>query len=110
MLRPFLLVGVGGSGGKTLRAVRQGLKSKLQQEGWTEGIPEAWQFLHIDSPLAQDGLEFPAGLLPSQDYLSLVPNGVNYANVYNSITQSVDSKNAAEIGRASCRERVSSPV
>lgn len=97
MLRPFLLVGVGGSGGKTLRAVRQGLKSKLQQEGWTEGIPEAWQFLHIDSPLAQDGLEFPAGLLPSQDYLSLVPNGVNYANVYNSITQSVDSKNSADI-------------
>ena len=97
MLRPFLLVGVGGSGGKTLRAVRQSLKAKLQQEGWSEGIPEAWQFLHIDSPLAQDGLEFPAGLLPTQDYLSLVPNGVNYADVFNSITQTVEPKYVPDI-------------
>ena len=67
MLRPFLLVGVGGSGGKTLRAIRQGLKAKLQQEGWDEGIPEAWQFLHVDSPSSQDGLEFPAPLLPRED-------------------------------------------
>lgn len=99
MLRPFLLVGVGGSGGKTLRAVRQGLKAKLQQEGWTEGIPEAWQFLHIDSPQTQDGLEFPAGLLPMQDYLSIVPNGVNYATVYQSIKGSSDSKFVTDIER-----------
>ena len=99
MLRPFLLVGVGGSGGKTLRAVRQALKAKLQQEDWPEGIPEAWQFIHIDSPLAQDGLEFPAGLLPTEDYLSLVPNGVNYADVFNSITQKVEKKFVNDIKR-----------
>lgn len=97
MLRPFLLVGVGGSGGKTLRAIRQGLKAKLQQEGWHDGFPEAWQFLHVDSPQTQDGLEFPAGLLPREDYLSLVPSGVNYATVYQSIRGRLDSKYVTDI-------------
>ncbi|MEY4424127.1 MAG: hypothetical protein RLZZ258_1230 [Actinomycetota bacterium] len=97
MLRPFLLVGVGGSGGKTLRAIRQGLKAKLQQEGWDEGIPEAWQFLHVDSPQSQDGLEFPAPLLPREDYLSLVPQGVNYATVYQSIKGKADGKFVTDI-------------
>jgi hypothetical protein len=97
MLRPFLLVGVGGSGGKTLRAIRQGLKAKLQQEGWDEGIPEAWQFLHVDSPSSQDGLEFPAPLLPREDYISLVPSGVNYATVYQSIRGKTDGKFVTDI-------------
>lgn len=60
MLRPFLIVGVGGSGGKTVRAIRQALRFRLEQEGWNKGIPQGWQFLHIDSPTAQDGIEFPA--------------------------------------------------
>ena len=81
MLRPFLLVGVGGSGGKTLRAVRQALILKLQQERWDQGWPEAWQFIHVDSPTAQDGLEFPAPLLERENYQSLVPSGVNYASI-----------------------------
>ena len=97
MLRPFLLVGVGGSGGKTLRAIRQGLKAKLMQDGWTEGIPEAWQFLHVDSPIVQDGETFPADFLPSNDYLSLVPQGVNYADVYNSIKRYAGGKYIKDI-------------
>jgi hypothetical protein len=97
MLRPFLLVGVGGSGGKTLRAIRQGLKAKLQQDGWDEGIPEAWQFLHVDSPSSQDGLEFPAPLLPREDYISLVPSGVNYATVYQSIRGKTDGKFVTDV-------------
>lgn len=97
MLRPFLIVGVGGSGGKTLRAVRQSLLLKLQQEGWSEGWPEAWQFLHIDSPLVPDGLEFPAPLLPRQDYLSIVPSGVGYKEVYDSIAKRADAKYKRDI-------------
>lgn len=97
MLRPFLLVGVGGSGGKTLRAVRQGLLAKLKQDGWSGGIPEAWQFLHIDSPQVQDGAEFDAPFLPLEDYISLVPNGVNYGNIYQSIRNFSDSKFTKDI-------------
>jgi hypothetical protein len=97
MLRPFLLVGVGGSGGKTLRAVRDALLLRLQQEHWSDGWPDAWQFIHVDSPTAQDGTEFPASFLPSENYLSLVPSGVNYASIYNSISARAETKYKADI-------------
>ena len=58
MLRPFLIIGVGGSGGKTLRGIKYQLELKLQQVGWKSGIPAAWQFLHFDTPTAQDGVDF----------------------------------------------------
>lgn len=105
MLRPFLLVGVGGSGGKTLRAIRQGLKARLQQEGWDKGLPEAWQFIHVDSPVSQDGLEFPAPLLPNEDYLSIVPRGVNYATVYEAVKGKAEAKFVTDIEKPLPSER-----
>ena len=44
MLQPFILVGVGGSGGKTLRAMRQTLLRRIRQVGWT-GVdgPRRWR-------------------------------------------------------------------
>ncbi len=64
MLRPFLIIGVGGSGGKTLRGIKYQLELKLQQVGWKSGIPAAWQFLHFDTPTAQDGVDFAIPFLP----------------------------------------------
>lgn len=55
MLRPFLLIGVGGSGGKTLRVVRDDLTRRLAQAGWEGDLPQAWQFVHIDVPTHADG-------------------------------------------------------
>lgn len=81
MLQPFILIGVGGSGGKTVRAVRQNLKWKLEQMGRTE-LPKGWQFLHIDSPTSPDGIDFPAPLVPQEDYLSVVPRGLSYRQVH----------------------------
>ena len=100
MFRPFLVVGIGGSGGKTVRAARQALKFKLDQQGWDGGWPEAWQFLHIDSPTTPDGLEFPAPLLPQEDYLSLVPNGVGYKVIHDKVVQGLGTKLTHDVQRS----------
>jgi hypothetical protein len=86
MLKPFLLVGVGGSGGKTLRALREMLAMRLEQEGWTGGWPKAWQMLHIDSPTIQDGASFPYPFLDDECYFSLVSAGGTYQAVFDSIS------------------------
>lgn len=100
MFRPFLVVGIGGSGGKTVRAARQALQFKLDQQGWDGEWPEAWQFLHIDSPTTPDGLEFPAPLLPQEDYLSLVPNGVGYKVIHDKVIQGLGAKLALDVQRS----------
>lgn len=82
MLRPFLLVGVGGSGGKTLRIVRDELTRRLSQAGWTGDLPRGWQFMHIDVPSHADGNEpdLPAQL-PDRDYVGLVGAGLTYRHI-----------------------------
>ncbi len=79
MLSPFLLIGVGGSGGKTLRTARADLERQLNDVGWTESFPDAWQFVHIDVPTKPDGMDpgLP-GALPAGSYQGLVAAGVNY--------------------------------
>src|SRR6478735_6262470 len=94
MLRPFLIIGVGGSGGKTLRGIKYQLELKLQQVGWKSGIPAAWQFLHFDTPTAQDGVDFAVPFLPHQEYRGLVSTGASYHTTYRSI-ESAHSSNAA---------------
>ena len=80
MLSQVMLVGVGGSGGKTLRVLRQTLLRRLRQVGW-EGtdLPDAWQMLWIDSVSTQVADGFPEKLLPPDSYLGLVSPGVNWA-------------------------------
>ena len=82
MLRPFLLIGIGGSGGKTLRIVRHELQRRLDEHGWKGRFPAGWRFLHIDVPSTADGDEpdLPAQL-PQADYAGLVTSGVNYRSI-----------------------------
>ena len=58
MLRPLLIIGVGGSGGKTIRSMKQALERKFTSVRYPHGIPQAWQFLQVDT--TYDGTEFPA--------------------------------------------------
>lgn len=68
----MLLIGLGGSGGKTLRFLKRDLTAWLESRGWTDGVPDGWQFLHIDSPPVPDGLEAGGMPLDRQEYLGLV--------------------------------------
>ncbi|RQP13340.1 MAG: hypothetical protein EAS51_00040 [Microbacteriaceae bacterium] len=85
MLRPFLIVGVGGSGGKTIRGLRHALELRLEQAGWKRGIPAAWQMIHFDTPLKQDGTDYVMPFIPATDYKGLVASGASYDGVHASI-------------------------
>jgi hypothetical protein len=83
MLRRFLFVGLGGSGGKTLRYLRRDLLAWLQSVGWeSDELPAGWQMLHIDSPTQQDGQEIrEVDMLPASSYLGLVAPGLTFGAV-----------------------------
>lgn len=81
MLRKVLIVGVGGSGGKTLWVLRDELERAIRARGWPAGrdFPECWQFLHIDTPkvVSEGSSDFPPPL-PNSQYLGLARPGVEY--------------------------------
>ncbi len=82
-MRPFLLIGLGGSGGKTIRYLKQSLNEWLNEIGWTTGLPQGWQFLHIDTPSTQEAPILPGRpeLLPPIEYMSLHRDGVPFSTV-----------------------------
>ena len=83
MYRSFILVGLGGSGGKTVRFVKRELNKRLIEMGWDEGIPAAWQFLHIDTPTIPDGNELNdlVDQVALDEYLGLVGDGLSFNGV-----------------------------
>jgi hypothetical protein len=83
MLKPLLVIGIGGSGGKTVRAMKQALNRTLESARYTGGIPAAWQFLQIDT--TYDGVDFPAPMLPKDEVHLVVPQGETFTSVLNSI-------------------------
>lgn len=71
----MLIIGLGGSGGKTIRAIKEVLHQNLESSGYGAAFPQAWQFLHIDTMYTQSGEGFPAPLLAPQEFCSVVPPG-----------------------------------
>ena len=54
-MKKVLIVGLGGSGGKTLGFIMDELKVVLKDNGWNKDtLPECWKFVHIDVPAKAD--------------------------------------------------------
>jgi Tubulin like len=53
----LFVVGLGGSGGKTLQFLMDQLSTTLRERGWSqEKLPRCWQFVHVDVPAQPDGI------------------------------------------------------
>lgn len=59
-MRKFLVVGCGGSGGRTVRLLIDQLRADLRSRGISE-LPDAWQFVHVDVPVDPDEGPAPLG-------------------------------------------------
>lgn len=94
MLRKALLVGVGGSGGQTIRHAFRELTSRLEGVGWTGSMPTGWQFLHIDVPEQPDGFghDDAVALNDRLSYVGLASAPLEYGAYESSLT-----RNAAAI-------------
>ena len=89
-LQPAILVGVGGSGGKSLRTLRQTLLRRLRAVGWDKHeLPAAWQMIAIDTITDNSADGYPEELLPSANYLGLVPKDVAYGQIRDTLVRSV---------------------
>jgi hypothetical protein len=93
VLTKGLFIGVGGSGGGTLRFLWDELESRLRSYGWTEGIPDAWQFLHIDAPqLVEDGQgDIAHELHDAEHYLGLAKTGVKFSAYTRTLNDEVEA-------------------
>jgi len=64
--------------------MKQALTRKLESVRYEGGLPAAWQFLQIDT--TYDGVEFPAPMLPGDEFHCVVPNGAGFYDVLADIT------------------------
>jgi hypothetical protein len=88
MYRRILFVGLGGSGGKTLRYLKKDFREWLTRVGWNKNdpIPRGFQFLHIDTPTAEDGGEITnVKMLDDNEYVGLIGPNVTLTSVVHGI-------------------------
>ena len=84
--RRMIFVGLGGSGGKTLRFLKRDINRWFDEIGWENDMPVGWQFLQIDTPTIQDGASLTAApMLPDSEYLGLINRGTTFDQVDESI-------------------------
>ncbi|WP_428118888.1 tubulin-like doman-containing protein [Candidatus Poriferisodalis sp.] len=85
MYSKFLFVGLGGSGGKTLRFLKREILRWMAAHDADRGIPNGWQFLHIDTPVRPDGDEIDdvAEPLAADEYLGLISAGMDFRALQN---------------------------
>jgi hypothetical protein len=79
-MQRLLFIGVGGTGGKTVRYLYRELERRLEASGWTGEMPRGWQFVHIDCPESPDILEqdVPRDVGRTAQYIGLGRNPLRY--------------------------------
>ena len=95
MIRPYLIIGVGGSGGKTIRAMIQAFERKFESVGYSGGIPVAWQFLQIDT--TYDGEIFPARMLDKSNFHSVVRSGLDFNGLVDNLMKGANNSEQQEL-------------
>ncbi|WP_419552443.1 tubulin-like doman-containing protein [Candidatus Poriferisodalis sp.] len=85
MYSKFLFVGLGGSGGKTLRFLKREIRGWMSEHDAGSRIPAGWQFLHIDTPVRPDGdeIDYAAESLEADEYLGLISAGMDFRALQN---------------------------
>lgn len=79
MARKIWMIGVGGSGSKTLRFAKASLERRLSKVDGYEGFPAGWRFLSIDLPkdLEVDN-SVPSDLSENSEYIGVAPPAKEY--------------------------------
>ena len=87
MYPKFLFVGLGGSGGKTLRFLKRELRHWQRDHGVDTPLPSGWQFINIDSRTTPDGAEIDhlAPPLDAGEYVGLIQGNMTLKAVLNKL-------------------------
>ncbi|MCY3560773.1 MAG: hypothetical protein OXH20_06335 [bacterium] len=90
MYNKFLFIGLGGSGGKTLRFLKDQIRRWMREHGIEGDIPAGWQFLHIDLPPNADGNNINNRVrhLAGDEYLGLAKPGVELDEIQRLLDES----------------------
>ena len=100
-MRRVLIVGLGGSGGKTVSFLMDELLVRLKNAGWDKDkLPQGWQFVHIDVPGAADGLGANlAAPVATQGgtYIGLAAGAAGYSTFANAIESNLESQMPSDL-------------
>ena len=101
MLRPVIFIGCGGSGTKAIRYVRDAVQRRLEHRGWARGVPEAWQFIGLDTLTVQESpTEIPT--IPAADFLSLSATFDTYRGLQEALTQRYPARGQVRDAKPLC--------
>ncbi|MFZ4064823.1 MAG: tubulin-like doman-containing protein [Rhodoluna sp.] len=100
-MRRVLIVGLGGSGGKTVSFLMDELLVRLRNAGWDKDkLPSGWQFVHVDVPGAADGLGSNLAA-PVADqggtYIGLASGAAGYSTFASAIESNLENQMPSDL-------------
>src|SRR3954454_6015288 len=96
-MRRFLVVGCGGSGGKTLAYLMDQLRSDLSKDG-IGALPSGWQFVFVDVPSGVDRGPDGLGSVVDQGgtYVGMGPKGGSYPDLDLTVSEKLRASRALD--------------